>query len=53
MAVRTRSDDAAPHGLLVELHLLPEVAGAAGDAAALADGARRALAAVAGTVSSR
>ncbi|RBY83994.1 hypothetical protein [Blastococcus sp. TF02A-26] len=31
---------------VVELHLLPEVAGAAGDAPALADGARRALAAV-------
>ncbi|WP_409331638.1 hypothetical protein [Trujillonella humicola] len=31
---------------VVELHLLPEVAGATGDPAALADGARRALAAV-------
>jgi hypothetical protein len=30
----------------VELHLLPEVAGATGDAAALAEGARRALAAL-------
>ncbi|MGY1745408.1 hypothetical protein [Blastococcus sp. SYSU D00695] len=31
---------------VVELHLLPEVAGAAGDAAALAEGARRALTAL-------
>lgn len=38
---------------VVELHLLPEVAGATGDPAALADGARRALAAVPGGVSSR
>jgi hypothetical protein len=40
-------------GLVVALHLLPEVAGADGDAAALADGARRALAAVPGELSSR
>lgn len=49
VAVRSRSDDApgrGPQGLLVELHLLPAVAGAAGDATALAEGARRALAAV-------
>lgn len=35
-------------GLVVELHLLPQVAGADGDAVALADSARRALAAVPG-----
>ncbi len=43
VAVRSRPGAGAT---VIELHLLPEVAGAAGDAAALADGARRALAAV-------
>ncbi|SEO91581.1 hypothetical protein [Trujillonella endophytica] len=49
VAVRSRRDATAAAGApgtVVELYLLPEVAGAAGDAAALADGARRALAAV-------
>ncbi|WP_029432759.1 hypothetical protein [Blastococcus sp. URHD0036] len=43
VAVRSRP---GPGSTVVELHLLPEVAGAAGDAAALAEGARRALAAL-------
>jgi hypothetical protein len=40
-------------GLVVELHLLPEVAGAAGNAVALAARARRALAAVPGGPATR
>ena len=51
--VAVRSRPAAGAGTEVELHLLPEVAGAAGDAVALAGRARRALAAVPGGLSSR
>jgi hypothetical protein len=51
--VAVRSRPAPGAGLLVELHLLPEVAGAEGDAVALAGRARRALAAVPGALSPR